>query len=688
MTRFRLPFIATVILTIFPWNRIMAQRESVELSDGWKFIKQDVGIDAAYDAWDSVSVPHTWNAQDGQVFNKDYYRGPAWYAKELDIPAAWKGKRVFIRFEAAALVADIYLNGKKLGEHRGGFAAFCYELTPGIKFDGSKNVLRVKVDNTRFDDIAPLSGDFTVFGGLYRPVHLIATNQVCITPLDFASPGVYLTQKSVTPQKAVVDVLAKICSTLPSSGMVTIQVDLLDAGKVLQSVHGASGANADSTQTLTIANPHLWNGRKDPYLYQVQVKLLSSKGKIIDEVDQNLGIRTAAITQDKGFLLNGQPYALHGVNRHQEVKDKGWAITPSDHDRDHQLIYDLGATVVRLAHYQQSNYFHDLCDHSGIVVWQEIPLVNQVYAGKAFDDNAKQQLTEMIKQGYNHPSICMWGLYNELGASWIKDPKSVPADPLLAGLHTLAKKLDPSRIVVGASQSTDKMPMHSIPDWQGYNIYPGWYAGWGAAEDFGKVVDKAVNNLGGKRIAISEYGAGSNITQHEEGNPPPPPKEGGQLHPEEYQAYVHECAWAQAKDNPHLWGTFVWAMFDFAVAGRNEGGQPGTNDKGLVTHDRSVKKDVYYFYQANWTDKPLVYIAARRMTPRKEAATNVKVYSNCSQVALKVNGKEQAAVTGNDIHIFNWPNVTLQPGKNLIEVTGHSGDQQVTDSCEWELEGQ
>lgn len=687
--KFRLSLLVALALTILPWTRSFAQRETVNLADGWKFIKQDVKPDAPYDSWESVSVPHTWNAQDGQVYNKDgYYRGPGWYAKELDIPAAWKGKRVFIRFEAAALVADVYVNGKKIGEHRGGFAAFCYEVTSNVKW-GGKNVLRVKVDNTKFEDIAPITGDFTVFGGLYRPVHLIVTDPTCITPLDYAGPGVYLTEKSVTAEKAVVDVTTKTSSILNTDAPITVQVDLLDADKkvVKTSTATVKPPAWDNTQTLTIEAPHLWNGRKDPYLYQVQVKLLR-KDKVLDEVNQSLGLRSVEITQDKGFLLNGEPYALHGVNRHQEVQDKGWAISEADHDRDMQLIYDVGATVLRLAHYQQSNYFHDLSDKNGMIVWQEIPLVNQIYGGKAFADNAKQQLTEMIKQGYNHPSLCMWGLYNEMGADWIKDPKSVPADELLAELHTLAKKLDTSRIIVAASQSTEKWPMHSIPDWQAYNIYPGWYPGWGTVQDFSKVVDKAVENLDGKRIAISEYGAGANIHQHDETDisKMAQPVPTGQFHPEEWQAYLHETAWSQFKTNPHLWGTFIWAMFDFASQSRNEGEQGGINDKGLINHDRSVKKDTFYFYQANWTDKPMVYIASRRMTPRKVAATSVKIYSNCQQVDLKVNGEAMPAVTGNDIHIFLWPNVTLKPGKNVIEVTAHSGDQQVSDTCEWELE--
>lgn len=688
------PFLAGILM-LLPLCSLRAQRESVPLADGWKFIRQDAAPNAAYDSWETVTVPHTFNQKDGEEgktlhpeFKEGYYRGPAWYVKEIDIPDTWKGKRVFVRFEAASLVADVYLNDQSIGEHRGGFAAFCMELTPFIKY-GAKNVLRVKVDNTRFDDIAPLSGDFTVFGGLYRPVHLIATDPVGITLLDHGSLGVYLTQKKVSAQEAVVEVQAKI-SNSGSSAAVTVQADLLGAdGQQVQTVKTDAtvppGPGTPVTQTLTIAQPHLWNGRKDPYLYQVHVKLLHD-GTVIDEVDQNLGLRTVEITQDRGFLLNGQPYALHGVNRHQELAGKGWALSDADHEVDHQMIVDIGATCLRLAHYQQSNYFHDLTDKSGLIVWQEVPLVNGVKDSPAFNDNAKQQLTEMIMQGYNHPSLCMWGIYNELGASWIKEKSAAP-EPLLKDLHKLAKELDPSRPVVAASQSVNAWPMHSIPDWQAYNIYPGWYPGWGKATEFAKVIGKASGNLANRRIGISEYGAGANTAHHQEGPlaDKDQPKADGPFHPEEWQDYVHENAWSQMQKSKRLWGTFIWAMFDFSSAGRTEGGQPAINDKGLVTHDRSIKKDTFYFYQANWSDKPMVYIASRRMTPRVQPVTDVKVYSNCPQVELKVNGKSLGTQKPNDIHVFIWKSVKLQPDRNEIEVSGGTPEAPVSDSCEWML---
>jgi len=680
---------------LMPLSSALAQRESIPLSNGWKFVKQDAQPDASFANWEAVSVPHTWNALDGQDGKKaepelpdGYYRGPAWYARELEIPSAWKGKRVFIRFEAASLVADVYLNGKRLGQHRGGFAAFCYELTPHLQ-PGGKNVLRVRVDNSHFDDIAPISGDFTVGGGIYRPVTLFSTDAICVTPLDHATSGVYLTQKSVTAQEAQVEVEAKLSNGLSTAAPLAVRVVLKDAeGNLLEQVgpviNVPPGATVPTKQILTIKQPHLWNGRKDPYVYTVSVGVLK-EGKLVDEVTQPLGVRTVQIDQDKGFLLNGTPYALYGVNRHQERKDKGWAISEADHQEDHQLILDIGATCLRLAHYQQSDYFIGLCDKSGLVLWEEVPLVNGVNGAKEFNDTSRQQLEEMILQGYNHPSLAFWGLFNELNATWVwaDKKKSAPPEGLITHLQKVAKSLDATRPTVSASWMMTKHALHEMPDWICFNIYPGWY--WGVPADFGKTVDKVSGHLGGKRVGISEFGAGANISQHEEGELKQPAPTGA-WHPEEWQAYAHEQYWAAIKQNKNLWGTYLWAMFDFASDGRDEGEMPGINDKGIITHDRKVKKDAFFFYQANWSERPMAHIAARRMTPRKLDTTEVKVYSNCSAVELWVNGKSLGSVKPDDIHICRWAGVKLQPGRNVIEIKGAAGDQKISDSCEWVLE--
>jgi len=667
---------------------LSAQRETTPLPDGWKFLKQETPVTAATVDWENVTLPHTWNAQDGPLgkvgnpkVSGGYYRGAGWYAHSFDIPADWKGrKRVFIRFDAAALVAKIYLNGELLGEHRGGFTAFCYELTSHLRF-GAVNDLRVRVDNSPQEDVPPLSGDFNICGGLYRPAQLIVTDSVCITPLDFASPGVYLTTKSLTPEKATVEVKSLISNGADSPATVRVEAEIADAdGKSVATLSTstkiAPGRTDPVALTMAFDRPHLWQGREDPYLYSVTVRVVRN-GKVVDEVTQPLGLRTLAITQEQGFLLNGRAYPIHGVNRHQENLDRAWALTPADHEEDARLILEMGATAIRLTHYPQSEYFHDLCDRNGLLLWNEVSLVDTIRDTPEFAANAGQQLRELILQRYNHPSAAFWGTFNEL-----ENQKTPSPDALLQHLKDVIHELDPSRIDVGAS---DHFPRtyNKIPTAICFNAYPGWY-GKGAPEDMAKYIDDRAGEVG-KRIGLSEYGGGGNPFQHQEG-PPQKIDQSKQFHPEEWQAFIHEREWAIMRNNPKLWGTFVWVMFDFSSANRNEGGRPGLNDKGLVTQDRKVKKDAYFFYKANWNPDPMVSLASRRSTPRKMATSEIKAYSNCAEVSLKVNGRSFGSQKPDEIKIVRWPGITLQPGKNTIEVTARSGGRSLTDSCEWVLD--
>ncbi len=708
---------ALLIVLCLPVAAAWAQRQTIDLPDGWKFLRQDAAPNSPVTVeWQSVSGPHCWNTFDGQNgkaadpgYPEGYYRGPAWYVRALDIPVAWQGKRVFIRFEAAFLVADVYLNGEHLGQHRGGFAAFCYELTPHLKFGGA-NELRVRVDNAKDADIAPLNADFTMEGGIYRPVHLLVTDQECITPRDFAGPGVYVTPSKVSEAGADIEVETKLeLHNGPVAGsMVSSEVwtEIRDPqGKTVLQEAGISPGSTSTREQFNIVDvegkpvlragmpavatslkqhfhldhPHLWNGRKDPYLYSVNVHLRRG-GQVIDEVTQPLGFRTVEVTTDRGFLLNGQPYPIHGVNRHQEKRDQGWALTPDDHAADLRMILDMGATAVRLAHYQQSSVVHDLADRDGLLLWQEIPVVDSITDSPGFAANARQQLTEMIRQGYNHPSLFTWGLFNELYMHPTPPPES-----LIATLDKLALELDPTRQPTAVSNTTKKPELVRITPWIGFNTYPGWYSG--STEDVNKRVDEGYQAAGGeRRIAITEYGAGANPDQHQEGTPVKP-LHNGPFHPEEYQAFVHERFWAQARINPHVWGTFVWAMFDFAVDNRNEGSTPGVNDKGLVTEDRKIKKDAYYFYKANWNPEPMVYLASRRLITRRQAVTEVKAYTNCSLVELTVNGRSMGVAKPDETHICRWPDVTLQPGSNRVEVAAHGPQgQALGDHCEWTLE--
>jgi beta-galactosidase len=658
------------------------------ITDGWKFVRADAnGAEATgFDdsSWTAVSLPHTWNDKD-TLRGGNYYRGPGWYRIKLDIPAAAKEKRVFVHFEAASIVADVYFNGVRLGQHRGAFTAFCYELTPHIRWDGV-NVLAVHVDNSSFKDVAPLSGDFNIFGGIYRPVWLIIKNPVCITPLDYASSGIYLKQTKVSKEEAFVDVLAKVSNGLNERAAIQTRVLIVDANSTIVAkaegqVQVEPGQIKSVNHRIRIENPRLWNGRKDPYMYEAKVELVCD-GEVVDEIGGTLGalgLRYFSVDPNKGFFLNGEPYPLHGVNRHQDRPGKGWAISYADQDEDANLILEIGATCVRLAHYPHSNYFYSLCDKNGLVVWAELPLVNQVFDTPGFRENAKQQLTELIRQKYNHPSIMFWSLYNELGNSGKCDDPRV----LLNELQSLAKQEDPTRLTTAASNDpSNKWPgVRAIADLIAWNTYPGWY--YGNPPQMNQLIDKYKRDANDKPVGISEYGAGASIKHHEQ-NMKKVPRTDGPWHPEEWQAIVHEENYAAMEARPYLWGTYVWVMFDFASASRREGDANGINDKGLVTADRKTRKDAFYFYKAKWSSEPLVYITSRRHVERDDPNTTVKVYSNCSTVELKVNGQGMGSVSGKGC-IFKWPEVRLKEGLNKIEAIASRDGKTCTDRCEWRL---
>ena len=666
-----------------------AERVTTDLATDWKFILADAAPAAPTGGWAVVTVPHTWNAADASAnvagnprLRGGYYRGVGWYARSLAVPADWRGRRVFIRFEAASIVAQVYLNGTPLGNHRGGFTAFCLELTPQLHW-GQTNELRVRVDNSPQADVPPLSGDFNMDGGLYRPVELIVTDPVCITPLDFASPGVYEALQALDDQHARVEIKTFLSNGGPAAASPAVETVITAAdGTVVtqqtQTVALAPGQTVPNTVVLEIPQPHRWNGRKDPYLYSVTVRIHRG-GDVVDQVVQPLGLRTVAITPEQGFLLNGQPYPIHGVSRHQDQANEGWALTAADHRRDAGLILDMGVTAVRNAHYPQSGYWHDLADRSGLLMWDEISLVRTINDTPAFTANSELEAREMIRQLYNHPAIAFWGLFNELD-----NLPTPPPGALLKQLKAVVTSLDPSRLIVAATDHLDKS-YNVIPDWTCYNIYPGWY-GPNVAPGPAATINQFFREIG-RRTALSEYGAGGNPFQHQEG---PINWRGGRMannpvHPEEYQAAVHEVDYAQIADNPKMWGSFIWTMFDFASGSKHEGGTTGINDKGMVTRDRAVKKDAYYFYQANWAAAPMVHITAQRLTPRTRPVTEIKVYSNLPAVQLTVNGRIFPAVTPDRMHVCRWPQVPLQPGDNQITATGTAAGQTPGDHCTWAL---
>ncbi len=585
-----------------------------------------------------------------------------------------------MRFEAAATEAEVFVNGASVGRHRGGFGAFCFEVTKQLSADGP-NLLAARVSNADTTTLAPLSGDFPVYGGLYRHVRLLDTDAVCFTPVDHGSPGVAWLQTSVDATRAVLDVITRISNGTKKKVPLTLVARVLDAeGSTVASVEQPITLSSEMTEPFSlrveIPRPHLWHGRKDPYLHRAIVELRDQDG-VRDAVEQPLGLRSIRIDSERGFFLNGEPYHLHGVNLHQERRGKGWAVTEADLDADIAMLKEIGATAIRCAHYQHSEYFYGLCDKAGLLVWTEIPLVDRVDQTDVFSETSRGQLLDLIRQNINRPSIFCWGLFNELA------PKSPDPHRLLQDLKTLANGEDATRPTVSATRTEAWPQMNKIPDQLGWNVYFGWYSDWGPLSDYDPMRERyrATSHTGG--YCISEYGAGGNTEQHEQN--PRKPKNNGAWHPEEYQSALHEYAWPRLKNTPYIWGTFVWVMFDFTSWWRDEGGVKGLNYKGLVTADRQTRKDSFYYYKANSSDEGVLHITSRRHTERKDALTDVKIYSNAPETELVVNGVSLGKRANDGNAVFLWKDIALQPGENTIEAKAERNGAHLGDRCVWTL---
>jgi hypothetical protein len=675
---------------------------SQPLNNGWHF--QLEGVSEAQ----SVNLPHTWNAIDAQdsLMPKDapkgsysYKRCTGTYTRQLLVPSAWKGlKRIFVRFEGASQVAHVYLNGKYIGEHKGAFTAFCLELTDDILY-GESNELRVEVDNRWRADLAPLSGGFAVMGGLYRPAELLVTDRLCISPLHYGSKGIYVD----TGNNGQVTVRTHLNYGKYSDGRMTTTVphvkaqlktsifspqgQLVCCDTVL--VDCSSGADEVVTSVLHVPDCKIWQGKGHAPLYTLQVAIASADGT--DRQKVKFGFRHVSISKADGFMLNGKPYPVRGVSRHQDKKDKGWAMTADEELEDMRIMDEMGVTAIRMAHYPQSEHIHQLADSMGFLVWDEIPLVNDVRNSQAFIDNARNMMMEMMCQLYNHPSVCWWGLFNEIDYPETPYPRTI-----FHQLNDLAHQFGGNRLTSSASNK-GKRYYDGIADAPAWNNYPGWYwmLRWpkeehnnGHLDGLGTWMDYRTDELGGRRFGISEYGAGGNPNQHLEGTLPEQLMKtlNSDFHPEEWQTHVHEEVWRTIKSHHNqLWGTFVWAMFDFIVPGWSEGGMTNLNTKGLVTHDRKTRKDAFYFYQANWTDTPMVHICSARMKERHKAITDIKVYSTCPEVTLYVNGRKLGTVSADDIHVCHFKGVTLTQGVNKVMAVAKGRLGRVSDTCEWTL---
>ncbi len=596
----------------------------------------------------SVDLPHTWNALDGQDGGNDYFRGTCVYEKTFAKPAYNADERVYLQFHGVNASAKVVLNGAEVCTHDNGYSTFRKDVTELLK---DQNELRVDVDNSVNDRVYPQMADFTFYGGIYRDVELLTVSAEHFDLDYYGGPGIkYVTEVNGKAAKVKVDTYTN-AADLKAAGL-EVEVILKDAeGKTVASAKGTS-------VSLDIAEVHLWDGVKDPYLYQLTAQLKRG-ADVVDEIGCTCGVRTFYVDPDKGFFLNGRSYPLHGVSRHQDWKGIGNAISYEHMDQDMDLIREVGANTVRLAHYQHNQYFYDLCDKYGMVVWAEIPYISRHLPNAR--ENTFFQMRELIIQNYNHPCIMMWGLSNEITI------KVTHKSDMLDNHHELqklVKQLDPTRPTTMANYAMcgPFNPVTKISDIIAWNLYLGWYVPGLFLND---LFMKFYHFVYPKRaLGYSEYGAEGMPNLHSE-----KPKRGDNT--EEYQNIYHEYMLECFKRHPFMWGNYVWNMFDFAADARNQGGEPGMNHKGLVTFDRKTKKDSFYLYKAYWNkEDAFVYIAGRRFKYRKSAKQTITVYSNQKEVALYQDGKLVESKKGENVFKFN---VTLKDGENKFGVKTKNG---------------
>lgn len=616
-------------------------RNIVSFNDNWKFIKNAADeVEAAKGEGESIALPHTWNAVDGQDGGNDYHRGTCWYVKKFAKPEKNETDKAYLEFCGAAMTAEIYLNGEKISRHEGGYSTFRVEITERLE---EENTLVVSVDNSNNTTVYPQTADFTFYGGLYRDVNLIIVPETHFELAYCGSQGIKVTPVvNLEEKKAVVTVEAWVCG---DADMVTFEVN--------QEKINASLEDGRAKAEFVIENVHFWDGVDDPYLYTA--KAFMENGDI---VSTRFGCRKYYIDPQKGFFLNGHPYLLRGVSRHQDFKGVGNALTIEHHKKDMEIIKEIGATTLRLAHYQHAQEFYDLCDENGLIVWAEIPYITMhMKNGRA---NTLSQMEELVVQNYNHPSIICWGLSNEITAASAVDDDLLENHRLL---NNLCHRLDSTRLTTMANVfmlETDS-PILEIPDINSYNLYFGWYLG--ELEQNDEFFDEYHEKYPDRVIGFSEYGADAN-PQYQAAVP-----EKGD-YTESYQAVYHEHILQMIEKRPWLWATHVWNLFDFAADGRDEGGKHGENQKGLVTIDRKTKKDAFYLYKAAWNKKePFVHLCGKRYVDRTEDVTEVKVYSNQSKITLVVDGKEFETQTGKTIFKFNVP------------ISGEHKITAIADSC-------
>ena len=612
-----------------------------KITKDWTFIYHD-------NTRTVLDLPHTWNAVDGQDGGNDYWRGTCCYEKKFKKPEFDAEKElVYLQFHGVNASARVILNGKEVCTHDGGYSTFRRDVTGLLE---AENEMLVYVDNSVNTKVYPQKADFTFYGGIYRDVELLTVSKAHFDLDYFGGTGM-----KVTPEVEGKD--AKILvETWNNTENGEVKVTLFDAERNI-----VAEGNGEKT-TLHVTDVHLWNGVNDPYLYSVHAQLWVD-GELADEIETSCGVRYFHFDPDRGFFLNGKPYNLHGVSRHQDFKGIGNAITKEHHDRDMELIREVGANTIRLAHYQHDQYFYDLCDRYGMIVWAEIPYISEHLADG--NENTISQMKELIVQNYNHPCIVTWGLSNEITISGRRYKKQMLKNHHV--LQKMVKEMDPTRVTTLACYAVCPHwhPVAHISDIVGWNLYLGWYVPGFFLNDLWIGLWRL---LYPKRcLGFSEYGAEGMPNLHSA-----KPRRGDNT--EEYQNKYHEYMLECFKRHPYMWGNYVWNMFDFAADARNQGGDPGMNHKGLVTFDRKLKKDCFYLYKAYWTEDPFVYLAGRRYEYRTKAVTEITVYSTCGEVSLYNNGKLVETKKGNRVFKFK---MTMEDENHLEVKAGNCTDAAV-----------
>lgn len=639
-------------------------RNIINLNQNWRFIQEDAGLPEKLPSeWSLIDLPHTWNAVDGHDGNGSYARGRFWYAKNFITPRQpLSGGRVYVEIPAAGQQATVYVNGKEVIYHEGGYSTFRADITE-LCGEG-ENLLAVACSNENKSSVYPQSADFTFYGGLYRGVNLISVPETHFELEYYGGPGIQITPKPCDDGGAVFEMESWIVNG-DENFTVMYSVRNAEGREVAAGVRPAD----DTKLTLYVPDASRWE-IDNPYLYTVTATL-QRRNEAYDEVSAQVGVRSFSCDPNKGFIINGVETPLRGVSRHQDQLYKGNALTREEHYEDARIIKELGANTIRLAHYQHSQDFYDACDEMGFVVWAEIPFISVMNKDPEAHQNCISQMKELIIQNYNHPSICFWGISNEILIGGISDQLVENHKEL----QKLCKELDPTRLttIAHVTMTPADSPVHNITDVESYNHYFGWYGG--RMEDNGPWLDNFHKAHPEICLGLSEYGCEGIITYH---GPNPACKD----YSEEYQALYHEHMAKVLDERPWIWSSHVWNMFDFGCAARDEGGVAGRNNKGLVTMDRKTKKDSYYIYQAYWSKTPMLHICGRRYAQRAGETTEIRVYSNQPSVVLYLNGKKVEEKYSDKVFVFQ---VALEEGQNIVKaVAGELKDSITLEKVEQE----